>query len=46
MSDASSENDQKDEMSDYIDENFELDETDELWGVNKKFNNTHNLNPH
>ncbi len=22
--------------SDYIDENFELDETDELWGLNKQ----------
>lgn len=24
---------EEDGMSDYIDENFELDETDELWGV-------------
>lgn len=30
----------QDELSDYIDENFELDETDELWGI-KKMNNYH-----
>lgn len=23
------------QTSDYVDENFELDETDELWGLNK-----------
>ena len=30
-------------MSDYIDENFELDETDELWGLEKRV--CHELNP-
>lgn len=29
-------------MSDYIDENFELDETDEFWGAQR--NNCHTLN--
>ena len=24
---------EKDELSDYIDENFDIDETDELWGI-------------
>ena len=51
LEDASSdgnENNQKDpgELSDYIDENFELDETDELWGIQNKVNNCQNLNPH
>lgn len=27
------ENQEEDEMSDYVDENFELDETDEFWGI-------------
>lgn len=26
---------EEDAMSDYIDENFELDETDEYWGIGK-----------
>jgi len=29
------EEDEEDQMSDYIDENFELDETDEYWGLVK-----------
>lgn len=33
--------------SDYIDENFEFDETDELWGLNKlNYDNLKQLQPH
>ena len=43
MSDASSDNEKAgknhDELSDYIDENFDLEETDELWGLRNKLNN-------
>ena len=30
------EDEEEDAMSDYIDENFELDETDEYWGLVKQ----------
>lgn len=33
----------KDDLSDYIDENFDLDETDELWGIQRQLNNCHML---
>ena len=44
-SDASSEEvkNAKDDLSDYIDENFDLDETDELWGIQNQMNNCHTL---
>jgi hypothetical protein len=35
----------KDDLSDYIDENFDLDETDELWGIQRQLNNCHMLYP-
>ena len=31
-------NNEEDELSDYVDENFEIDETDELWGLNEQMN--------
>ena len=47
-SDASSDESKKvkDDLSDYIDENFDLDETDELWGIQRQLNNCHMLEPH
>lgn len=46
-SDASSDESKKvkDDLSDYIDENFDLDETDELWGIQRQLNNCHMLQP-
>lgn len=48
-SDASSEQsnkvDKKQDLSDYIDENFDLDETDELWGIQSNMNRCHTLRP-
>lgn len=29
-------NNSEDELSDYVDENFEIDETDEHWGLNEQ----------
>ena len=33
--DDEEEEEDEDQMSDYVDENFEMDETDEYWGLNK-----------
>lgn len=33
------------ELTEYIDENFDIDETDELWGLQSKMNNCFQLNP-
>ena len=44
IEDELAEDEEEDAMSDYIDENFEMDETDEYWGV--QHNPCHELIAH
>ena len=34
---------EEDELSDYVDENFDIDETDELWGLNEQMDKFRNF---